>query len=290
MKKELCRTKFYKYIAVVLLALCLTCASSGCGSSGDDETTRAAVVQSGEVDSPEDFTRLGMYINIDTSNSNVTDVKYEISGEIAIVSFRYSGVRVEFRASCKYEKYELAGIENTSNGDMIISNIEGLNATYYTLDPGRIAFWSDGTINYSLYIYVTATDEVLNEIIDIIEFENRYGERSDVQEQTDSDSKVFAERIVQVFNDKSLEDMVDMVYYPQELGSGQSVANSNELLELNKDDLFTDILLDALNDESAMDELRLSADGSEYIIGTNYKNVHFKKMDDGSFKITEINN
>ena len=52
--------------------------------------------------------------------------------------------------------------------------------------------------------------------------------------------------------------------------------------------MFTDILLKALNEENAIEEMR-EIDG-EFIIGTNYKNVHFKLMDDGQFLITKINN
>ena len=162
--------------------------------------------------------------------------------------------------------------------------------TYYTLTPGRIAFWSDGTINYSLYIYVTASDEVLNEVLSHIVFENRYTDRADVQQQIETDSRAFAEKIVKVFNDEDLETMKDMVLYPQETSGGQSIANENELLNVDKKALFTDILMKALNDENALDNLRKTNDGSEYVIGTNYKNVHFRLNDDGQFVITKINN
>lgn len=278
----------YKYIAVLMLLVAAGALLAVCGKSSET-TEETVVVTDGEVKSPEDFTRLGVYIDI-ADNENVTDKKYSVSGDIAIVSFRYTGVRVEFRASCKYERYELAGVEDTGNGDMIVSNVNGWNATFFTLDPGRAAFWSDENINYSLYIYVTSTDDVLNEILSLVEFEDRYSQREDVKQQTDSDSRAFAERLAEVIADKNLTELADMVDYPQETGSGQSLANRNELLALDKDELCTDILVKSLTDENAMDELRLSDDGSEYIIGTNYKNIHFKLMDDGTFKIVKINN
>lgn len=289
MSKSVYRGCVLRYI-LVLAALMLTAVCiAGCGDDGIEDNTET-VVQSGSVDSPEAFTSLGMYIDVDTDNENVTDVSYSISGEIARVAFRYTGVRVEYRASCKYEGYELAGVEDTSKGDMIVAGVGGLNATFYTLDPGRVAFWSDGTVNYSLYIYVTASNDVLNSILELVRFENRYKERSDVQEQTYNDAKEFAKELVTVFNDKNLEALADMTYYPQETGNGQSIAKADELLAIDKGEFFTDILLEALNEEGAVDELRTSKDEMEYIIGSNYKNVHFKLMDDGSFKITKINN
>lgn len=97
------------------------------------------------------------------------------------MSFRYKGVRVELRGSCKYSQYELAGVKDTSNGDLIATDINGYRASLYTLDPGRIIFWSDGKINYSLYIYVTATDDDVNDIVKQISFESRYEERDDVK-------------------------------------------------------------------------------------------------------------
>ena len=263
----------------------------GCGKVDDGQEESTGIqIKSGDVESAEDMAQIGVYLDVDKNSSEITDVKYKISGDIGIVSFRYSGVKVELRGSCKYEMYDLAGVENTSNGDMITGNIQGYSATYYTLNPGRIAFWSDGTINYSLYIYVTASDEVLNEVLSHIVFENRYTDRADVQQQIETDSRAFAEKIVKVFNDEDLETMKDMVLYPQETSGGQSIANENELLNVDKKALFTDILMKALNDENALDNLRKTNDGSEYVIGTNYKNVHFRLNDDGQFVITKINN
>lgn len=280
-----------KYILFMIAVICFAGICMGCGKvdDGQEESTDIQI-KSGDVESADDMTQIGVYLDVDKNSSEITDVKYKISGDIGIVSFRYSGVKVELRGSCKYEMYDLAGVENTSNGDMITGNIQGYSATYYTLTPGRIAFWSDGTINYSLYIYVTASDEVLNEVLSHIVFENRYTDRADVQQQIETDSRAFAEKIVKVFNDEDLETMKDMVLYPQETSGGQSIANENELLNVDKKALFTDILMKALNDENALDNLRKTNVGSEYVIGTNYKNVHFRLNDDGQFVITKINN
>ena len=280
-----------KYILFMIAVICFAGICMGCGKVDDgQEESNGIQIKSGDVESAEDMTQIGVYLDVDKNSSEITDVKYKISGDIGIVSFRYSGVKFELRGSCKYEMYDLAGVENTSNGDMITGNIQGYSATYYTLTPGRIAFWSDGTINYSLYIYVTASDEVLNEVLSHIVFENRYTDRADVQQQIETDSRAFAEKIVKVFNDEDLETMKDMVLYPQETSGGQSIANENELLNVDKKALFTDILMKALNDENALDNLRKTNDGSEYVIGTNYKNVHFRLNDDGQFVITKINN
>ena len=280
-----------KYILFMIAVICFAGICMGCGKVDDGQEESTGIqIKSGDVESAENMTQIGVYLDVDKNSSEITDVKYKISGDIGIVSFRYSGVKVELRGSCKYEMYDLAGVENTSNGDMITGNIQGYSATYYTLTPGRIAFWSDGTINYSLYIYVTASDEVLNEVLSHIVFENRYTDRADVQQQIETDSRAFAEKIVKVFNDEDLETMKDMVLYPQETSGGQSIANENELLNVDKKALFTDILMKALNDENALDNLRKTNDGSEYVIGTNYKKVHFRLNDDGQFVITKINN
>jgi len=287
------RAKMSKYtyiIAICMLAMGAVFVLSACGKKDDGTETTQKKVVDGTVESADDFAHIGVYIDVDKNDSGITDVKYTISGEIAIVSFRYNGVRVELRGSCKYSQYQLAGVEDTSNGDLIATDINGYRASLYTLDPGRIIFWSDGEINYSLYIYVTATDDVVKNIMKHISFESRYGERDDVKDQVVDEGKQFAEKVIRVFSDKDIDALEDMMYYPQELGNGNSVANVNELRNLDKDDLFTDILIKALSDKNALDEMRISDDGTEYTIGTNYKNVHFKLMDDGQFLITKINN
>lgn len=281
--------KCIRNTAAFFVCACLLCMVSGCVKNKTEEASTQEI-KDGEVSSPDELSQIGVYLDVDKNDASFTDVKYIISGDIAMVSFRYNGVKAELRGSCKYKEYELAGIENNSNGDMVVKDVHGCVSSYYTLDPGRVVFWEDENINYSLYIYVTAADSVLDDILSKVTFESRYNDRPDVMEENDINSRKFAEKIVEVFNNKDLTAMVDMMNYPQELGGGQSVANKDELLSLSKDEIFTDLLLKALNDDNAMEELRLSEDGSEYIIGTNYKNVHFKLMDDGSFLITKINN
>lgn len=277
---------FTLVVAVVMLGSFTGCGKKQSGSDDKSDATKQSV--NGEVKSADDFAQIGVYINVGRDDVGITDVKYRISGEIAIVDFRYNGVRVELRGSCKYSQYDLAGVKDTSNGDLIATDVEGYSASLYTLDPGRVMFWSDGEINYSLYVYVTATDDVVNDILTHISFESRYDERADVQDQLAGESKVFAQKVIQVFNDKDMEALEDMMYYPQELGNGHSVANRNELLDLSSEDMFTDILIKALNEDNALDNMRKIDD--EFIIGTNYKNVHFKMMKNGQFLITKINN
>jgi hypothetical protein len=139
-------------------------------------------------------------------------------------------------------------------------------------------------------MYVTCSDEVVDDILSLLTFENRYDKRADVIQQTDEESVVFAKKIVRVFNDKDLDSLKDMIYYPQQFGNGQSAASEEEVLNLDKDEVFTDILLKALSDEDAIDNIRKTEDDTEYVIGTNYKNVHFRMMDDGNFLITKVNN
>jgi hypothetical protein len=281
-----------KYIFMLAMLLIFSAIVAGCKKNdAEDETEESSkMVVNGEVSSPEDFTDIGVFIDVDNQKEDFTDILYKISGDIAIVSFRYNGIRGEFRASCKYDKYDLAGIEDSSNGDMIVTSVEGYNASLYTLNPGRTVFWSDGTINYSLYMYVTCSDEVVDDILSLLTFENRYDKRADVIQQTDEESVVFAKKIVRVFNDKDLDSLKDMIYYPQQFGNGQSAASEEEVLNLDKDEVFTDILLKALSDEDAIDNIRKTEDDTEYVIGTNYKNVHFRMMDDGNFLITKVNN
>lgn len=279
-----------KYVMIFFTAVCMAMAVTGCGDKTEESDTTQTAAKSGEVGSAEELTQVGVYLDVSSDDKNITNVKYEISGDIAIVSFRYNGIKVELRGSYKYKEYELAGIDNTSNGDMIVTNVHSCPATFYTLNPGRIAFWNDDKINYSLYIYVTATDDVLADVLSDIKFENRYDDRADVKDRIENDSVQFAKDIIKVFNDRDVDKLKDMILYPQETGGGQSLSNENEVLNVNKDELFTDILINALNNEESLKKLRKSEDGSEYIIGTNYKNVHFKLTDDGNFIITKINN
>ena len=142
-------------IAIFILAAASLFVLSACEKKDNGTETTQKKIMNGTVESAADFTHIGVYIDVNKNDSGVTDVKYTISGEIAIVSFRYKGVRVELRGSCKYSQYELAGVKDTSNGDLIATDINGYRASLYTLDPGRIIFWSDGKINYSCLLYTS---------------------------------------------------------------------------------------------------------------------------------------
>ena len=274
------------YFIMLITILSMT----SCGENNNEateETTEA--VTNGVIDNPETFINLGFYIDVESSDM-ISDVSYEIvSDEIGSVDFIYNGINCCFRASTIYSDYELAGVENTSTGDMVATSVNGYNATYYKLNPGRVAFWKDDNINYCLYVYVTASDEVLNSITSLLIFENHYSERADVQESTDTAAIEFAEQIVTVFENKDLDALAEMMNYPQQLGSGESVANKNELLALDPDVIFTDDLTEAIAD-NAVAGMRDGKDEGSLVIGSNYKNIYFMQTDDGSFKITKINN
>lgn len=285
------RSKIISRICIFCILLSMLFSFSACSDDTDNNSDNKTVVEevkSGEVDSPEEFKKLGLYI--DVKSSKVTDIKYSIEdGEIAVVSFVYNGLDCEFRGSCTYERYDLAKVKDTSTGDILSTSVGGYGATYYSLVPGRLVFWSDENVNYSFFTYVTAGDDVVKEIVDCLIFENHYEERADVVQQTANDSENYARQIITVFQNKKRDVLAEMIYYPQQLGGGQSAANEEELMEIPEDELFSEILLKALS-EDAIDDLRMSEDGTEYIIGTNYKNVHFKKMEDGTYKIVKINN
>lgn len=278
-----------KRIYIVFLMLTVVFSFAACGRNQGTENEENEKVQNGPVESPEDFLTLGLYIDV-VSEKDISEVAYEVVQEdIAVVKFVYNGLDCELRGSCSYSGYELAGIRNTSTGDMIVSTVGGCNATIYELNPGRVVFWGDEQINYSLYTYVSANDTVLKEILSCVVFENHYNERPDISEEIENASVVFAKQIVEVFQNRDMEALSEMLYYPQQLGNGQSASNISEFMMISSDEIFTDILLEAVN-SSALADLRQSEDGSEYIIGTNYKNVHFAQQEDGSFKITKINN
>jgi hypothetical protein len=129
---------------------------------------------------------------------------------------------------------------------------------------------------------------VLDSIIQYIIFENHYYERTDVATNTEIESKAFAEKIVEVITDKDLNSLSQMIYYPQQLGDGQSVGNVTELLNTSVDDVFTDGIIKAMS-ENAVEGLHVNDDG-DYVIGNNYKSIYFRHMDDGTFLIVKINN
>lgn len=281
------RLNVLRRICIFCMAFSILLCFSACGKEeiGPEATEE---IKDGEVSSPEEFRKLGLYI--DVTSPNITDVKYSIeSGEIAVVSFVYNGIECQFRGSCTYDGYVLAGINDTSTGNMISTYVKGYGATYFTLVPGRIVFWDAGHVNYSFYTFVTASDDIIQEITECLTFEDCYNERADVKAQVAKASEEYARQIITAFENKNTDLISDMMYYPQMLGDGESVANKEEFLAIDKDKLFSDILLKALSDD-AIDSLRTSEDGEEFIVGTNYKNVHFKQMEDGSFKIIKINN
>lgn len=271
-------------VKVILLVLMVLSICAGCGSKKKEAPDDI----NGTVESPDSFIKLGMYI--DAEGPEVSNCVYSISkDEIAEVSFVYNGLQCVFRASTVYSEFDLAAVDNTMTGDMLSTMIGGNTATYYTLQPGRVVFFSDSKVNYSLYTYVTTTDAVLNDIINCLTFENHYNERPDVKKQTDEDAYAYAEKIMQVIKDEDVDTLSTMINYPEQLGSGQSISNEEELFKVPKEELFTEYLKGAMNQES-LDNLRKTDDGSEYIMGTNYRNVHFRKNSKGEYKITRINN
>ena len=253
--------KFRKWIYSLciltgLLAVCTACGKAD--SQPKEETTE--VVTDGPVSGPEDFKRLGMIIDVASSNM-VKDVSYEIKNkEIACIKFVYNGIDCQFLASAVYSDFDLAGVTNTGTGDMLVSGVQGYNATYYKLNPGRVVFWSDTNIHYCLYIYVTAEDSVVDSILPLLSFEDHYDEREDVIEHAEAESKAFAQQVITVFQNKDVNGLSEILNYPQELGSGESIANIDELMAIPADQIFTDKLLEAVGTD-AIDNLRKSRDG-----------------------------
>jgi hypothetical protein len=264
---------------------------SACGKKEEDiSSTEEVPIVNGSVESSEDFIPLGLLIDVQQDNKDISNVRYNIvNSDIAVVSFEYNGIDCELRGSSMYSNYELVGKEDTSTGDITVGSVGGCGATYYTLKPGRVVFWNDDNIYYALYVYVTADNSVLENIIPYLIFENHYFERPDVKADIESESKVFAEQIVEVFQNKDVNTLAGMMYYPQQLGNGNSVTSANDLLSMPESELFTDGIIKVLDDDAAKDA-HLSSDGESYIIGSSYKNIRFQHMDDGSFKIVYINN
>ena len=65
--------------------------------------------------------------------------------------------------------------------------------------------------------------------------------------------------------------------------------NIDELMAIPAEDIFTKDILEAVNEDS-LANLRQGRDGDSYLIGSNYKNIYFRKNADGDFKIVKINN
>lgn len=277
-----------KIFAISLICICMcACVSCKKEETQTEETTEA--ITNGSVEDSSAFIPLGMVIDV-SQNDMIKDVTYEIKDtEIAVVNFKYNGLQCQFRGSAVHNEFDLAGVQNNGDGNMVVTSVGSYNATYYKLDPGRVVFWSDENIHYSLYVYVTAEDSVLEEILSNLIFENHYTERADVKKSTEAAAEEFAGQVITVIQNKDMQALSEIMNYPQELGSGQSIGNIDELMAIPAEDIFTKDILEAVNEDS-LANLRQGRDGDSYLIGSNYKNIYFRKNADGDFKIVKINN
>lgn len=285
MKQKLKNIKYYLLFLLILgcIAVC------GCSNDGEENPETVTEDLIGTMESAEDFIKIGLYIDI--NSSAVANKSYIIqNNEIAIVKFTYNGLQCELRGSCSLSDMELAGLVGAETSEnFTFTYIDTYPATYYTLNPGRLVAWSAGNVNYVIYTYVTTTDSVLEDIISCIEFEDHYTERQDVIQAKEEGSVEFAKQLVKIVADSDMETLSHILKYPQMIGNGSSAGNEEEFMEIPSEEIFTDALKNAINDE-AVDELRMTEDGTEeYVIGTNYKNIHFIYAD-GEFVVTEINN
>ena len=266
------------------MCACVSCKKE---ETQTEETTEA--ITNGSVEDSSAFIPLGMVIDV-SQNDMIKDVTYEIKDtEIAVVNFKYNGLQCQFRGSAVHNEFDLAGVQNNGDGNMVVTSVGSYNATYYKLDPGRVVFWSDENIHYSLYVYVTAEDSVLEEILSNLIFENHYTERADVKKSTEAAAEEFAGQVITVIQNKDMQALSEIMNYPQELGSGQSIGNIDELMAIPAEDIFTKDILEAVNEDS-LANLRQGRDDDSYLIGSNYKNIYFRKNADGDFKIVKINN
>lgn len=277
-----------KIFAISLICICMcACVSCKKEETQTEETTEA--ITNGSVEDSSAFIPLGMVIDV-SQNDMIKDVTYEIKDtEIAVVNFKYNGLQCQFRGSAVHNEFDLAGVQNNGDGNMVVTSVGSYNATYYKLDPGRVVFWSDENIHYSLYVYVTAEDSVLEEILSNLIFENHYTERADVKKSTEAAAEEFAGQVITVIQNKDMQALSEIMNYPQELGSGQSIGNIDELMAIPAEDIFTKDILEAVNEDS-LANLRQGRDDDSYLIGSNYKNIYFRKNADGDFKIVKINN
>lgn len=277
-----------KIFAISLICICMcACVSCKKEETQTEETTEA--ITNGSVEDSSAFIPLGMVIDV-SQNDMIKDVTYEIKDtEIAVVNFKYNGLQCQFRGSAVHNEFDLAGVQNNGDGNMVVTSVGSYNATYYKLDPGRVVFWSDENIHYSLYVYVTAEDSVLEEILSNLIFENHYTERADVKKSTEAAAEEFAGQVITVIQNKDMQALSEIMNYPQELGSGQSVGNIDELMAIPAEDIFTKDILEAVNEDS-LANLRQGRDDDSYLIGSNNKNIYFRKNADGDFKIVKINN
>lgn len=277
-----------KIFAISLICICMcACVSCKKEETQTEETTEA--ITNGSVEDSSAFIPLGMVIDV-SQNDMIKDVTYEIKDtEIAVVNFKYNGLQCQFRGSAVHNEFDLAGVQNNGDGNMVVTSVGSYNATYYKLDPGRVVFWSDENIHYSLYVYVTAEDSVLEEILSNLIFENHYTERADVKKSTEAAAEEFAGQVITVIQNKDMQALSEIMNYPQELGSGQSIGNIDELMAIPAEDIFTKDILEAVNEDS-LANLRQGRDDDSYLIGSNNKNIYFRKNADGDFKIVKINN
>ena len=277
-----------KIFAISLICICMcACVSCKKEETQTEETTEA--ITNGSVEDSSAFIPLGMVIDV-SQNDMINDVTYEIKDtEIAVVNFKYNGLQCQFRGSAVHNEFDLAGVQNNGDGNMVVTSVGSYNATYYKLDPGRVVFWSDENIHYSLYVYVTAEDSVLEEILSNLIFENHYTERADVKKSTEAAAEEFAGQVITVIQNKDMQALSEIMNYPQELGSGQSIGNIDELMAIPAEDIFTKDILEAVNEDS-LANLRQGRDDDSYLIGSNNKNIYFRKNADGDFKIVKINN
>lgn len=277
-----------KIFAISLICICMcACVSCKKEETQTEETTEA--ITNGSVEDSSAFIPLGMVIDV-SQNDMIKDVTYEIKDtEIAVVNFIYNGLQCQFRGSAVHNEFDLAGVQNNGDGNMVVTSVGSYNATYYKLDPGRVVFWSDENIHYSLYVYVTAEDSVLEEILSNLIFENHYTERADVKKSTEAAAEEFAGQVITVIQNKDMQALSEIMNYPQELGSGQSIGNIDELMAIPAEDIFTKDILEAVNEDS-LANLRQGRDDDSYLIGSNNKNIYFRKNADGDFKIVKINN
>lgn len=277
-----------KLFAISLICICM-CACVSCKKEETQTEGTTEAITNGSVEDSSAFIPLGMVIDV-SQNDMIKDVTYEIKDtEIAVVNFKYNGLQCQFRGSAVHNEFDLAGVQNNGDGNMVVTSVGSYNATYYKLDPGRVVFWSDENIHYSLYVYVTAEDSVLEEILSNLIFENHYTERADVKKSTEAAAEEFARQVITVIQNKDMQALSEIMNYPQELGSGQSIGNIDELMAIPAEDIFTKDILEDVNEDS-LANLRQGRDDDSYLIGSNNKNIYFRKNADGDFKIVKINN
>ena len=277
-----------KLFAISLICICM-CACVSCKKEETQTEGTTEAITNGSVEDSSAFIPLGMVIDV-SQNDMIKDVTYEIKDtEIAVVNFKYNGLQCQFRGSAVHNEFDLAGVQNNGDGNMVVTSVGSYNATYYKLDPGRVVFWSDENIHYGLYVYVTAEDSVLEEILSNLIFENHYTERADVKKSTEAAAEEFAGQVITIIQNKDMQALSEIMNYPQELGSGQSIGNIDELMAIPEEGIFTKDILEAVNEDS-LANLRQGRDGDSYLIGSNYKNIYFRKNADGDFKIVKINN